>query len=224
MDSIGHATRGLHVQLPCRVDYATVSGEVDIRGGVMEGNRKMDLRVQKTREAIQQAFRDMVMEGDASQINVTELSRRARIHRKTFYLHYTCIEALYEDMIRIASEGYYAAIDRIDPKMPMAEVNRVFFEYLAAADPFVERLICEPSYRPFCNAMFAAALRHNRERHNPYAALSEPEQSIVNNFLAGSSLDMYRQWVADGKKVPLDDLIALSTKLLCTGVESLDLV
>lgn len=189
----------------------------------MEENRHVDPRVQKTREAIREAFRQMVCEMPAEKITVKELAERARIHRKTFYLHYTCIEALFEDMIRELIEDYSAQIAKIDPKMPMEEVNRVFFEYSCAQDEFYERLVCEPSYRPFCNAMFAKNMRDNRARHNPYAKLSPAQQSIVNNFVTTSSLDMYRQWVADGKQLGVDELIDLSTKLLCTGVNSLDL-
>lgn len=57
----------------------------------MELERKTDLRVLKTREAIKNAFREMVCEMDADEITVKELTERAMIHRKTFYLHYTCI-------------------------------------------------------------------------------------------------------------------------------------
>lgn len=189
----------------------------------MEGESHVDLRVQKTQEAIRGAFREMVCEMPAEKITVKELAERARIHRKTFYLHYPCIEALFEDMIRELIESYRAQIEKIDPSMPMAEVNRVFFEYSCAQDEFYERLVCEPSYRPFCNAMFAQTLKGNRARHNPYAKLSAAEQSIVNNFVTTGSLDMYRQWVADGKQLDTEELIELSTKLLCTGVNSLDL-
>lgn len=53
--------------------------------------RKTDLRVLKTRNAIKNTFKEMVMEKDASDIQIKELAERALIHRKTFYLHYTCV-------------------------------------------------------------------------------------------------------------------------------------
>lgn len=60
----------------------------------MEETEKTDLRVKKTRAAIKNAFKEMIMEMSPSEIQVKELAERAQIHRKTFYLHYTCIEAL----------------------------------------------------------------------------------------------------------------------------------
>lgn len=182
--------------------------------------RQMDLRVQKTREAIKNTFKEMVLEMDAPKITVKELTERARIHRKTFYLHYTSIEALFEDMLQEAANKYFAEIDKISPTMPMKEINRVFFTFLSKQDAFTERLIFAESYRDFCNKLFSTALKHNRSRYNPYAHLPEVEQNIVNTFTTQSSLDMYRQWVADGKKVPLERLIELSGMLLSNGTSS----
>lgn len=182
--------------------------------------RPMDLRVQKTREAIKNTFKEMVCEMDAPKITVKELTERARIHRKTFYLHYTSIEALFEDMLQEAANNYFAEIDRVPLPMPMKDVNRVFFTHLSKQDAFTERLICAESYRNFCNKLFTVTLKHNRNRYNPYAHLPEAEQNIVNTFTAESSLDMYRQWVADKKQVPLERLIELSGMLLSSGTAS----
>ena len=96
----------------------------------------VDLRVVKTREAIREAFREMVCEMPADKITVKGIADRARIHRKTFYLHYTSIEALYEDMFADMAECYAEAIEAIPADMPTEDVNRVFFEHMANLDEF----------------------------------------------------------------------------------------
>ena len=159
--------------------------------------RKTDLRVLKTRNAIKNTFKEMVMEMDASQIQIKELTERAMIHRKTFFLHYTCIEALYEDILSELSEKYYTAIDQIPADAPFTEVNRVFFEFMASQEPYMEKIVCDPSYREFSDKFFMAMLLHNRSRHNPYAAFSQVEQNIINTFLGISSVNIYRRWVQD---------------------------
>ena len=182
--------------------------------------RKMDLRVRKTRTAIKKTFKEMVNEMDISKITVKELTSRANIHRKTFYLHYTSIEALFEDMLQDVANVYFSEIDKVPPPMPMMEVNRVFFTFLSQQDEITERLICSRSYREFCDKLFLKTLKHNRDRYNPYSHLPEAEQNIVNTFTTQSSLNMYRQWVADGKKVPLERLIELTGMLLNYGTAS----
>ena len=76
-------------------------------------------------------------------------------------------------------------------------------------------------YREFADKLFLNTMLHNRTRHNPYAAFSREEQNIINTFLCVTSVNIYRQWVADKKRVPLERLIALSGTLLSNGVISL---
>lgn len=183
--------------------------------------RKTDLRVLKTRNAIRNTFKQMILEKEASEITIKELTERAMIHRKTFYLHYACIEALYEDILSELAENYDKAIEKIPADAPFTEVNRVFFEFMAFQEPYMEKIVCDYSYREFSDRLFLRMLQHNRSRYNPYVAFSVGEQNIINAFLGVSSVNLYRQWVRDGKIVPLDDLIALSGKLFYTGASSI---
>jgi hypothetical protein len=162
------------------------------------------------------------MEMNPSEITVKELTERAQIHRKTFYLHYTCIEALFEDMIQDIANDYYKEIDQIPADMPMKEVNRIFFEFYSKQPPYVERLMCAPEYQEFYDKTLTVTLmQHNRARHNPYAHLPKTEQNIINTFLTKGSNNMYRQWVADGKKIPLKRIIELTDELLIHGIQDL---
>jgi len=52
----------------------------------MADNKKEDLRVQRTKEFIRKTFEEMICEMDYEQISVKELTQRAKINRKTFYL------------------------------------------------------------------------------------------------------------------------------------------
>lgn len=186
----------------------------------MPSEKKQDLRVIKTKESIYKAFKQMVCEMDADKITIRELTDRARIHYKTFYLHYTCIEALFEDVIGQMLEAYFDEINKIPLNAPFTEINRVFFEFMSKLEPHMEKLILAPSYREFANRGFLAMLKHNRERYNPYAAYTKEEQNIINNYLCMTSMNIYRQWVDDGKRIPLERLIELSGQLLTNGIDS----
>ena len=63
----------------------------------MEQEKKEDLRVRKTREAIHNTFKAMICV-DYDRITIKELTERAQINRKTFYLHYTCLDDLLEEL------------------------------------------------------------------------------------------------------------------------------
>ena len=187
----------------------------------MAESNATDLRVQKTQDAIQTAIKEMICEMDAADITVKELTERAHIHRKTFYLHYTCIDALFEDLLGQITEEYYHAIDQLPIDAPFTEVNRVFFRVYRQTGAVRRAPFMRTGYREFADKLFLNTMIHNRTRHNPYAAFSREEQNIINTFLCVTSVNIYRQWVADKKRVPLERLIALSGTLLSNGVISL---
>ena len=51
---------------------------------------------------------------------------------------------------------------------------------------------------------------------NPYI------QNIIMTNAAQSTLEIYKQWVADGKKIPLEDIIKIATRLICNGIHGLN--
>lgn len=134
----------------------------------------------------------MICQMDANKITVKELTDRAKIHRKTFYLHYTCIEALFEDMLQEIVNGYFEEVNKLDSNFDMSKINEIFFKYYSKQEKYVEKLICAPSYRDFCDKLFSVALKHNLDKFNPYINLSEVQQDLINTFLVSSSTEIYR--------------------------------
>ena len=59
-----------------------------------ENEKKEDLRVVKTKEIIRNTFKNMILEMDYDYITIKELTERAKINRKTFYLHYESLDDL----------------------------------------------------------------------------------------------------------------------------------
>lgn len=188
----------------------------------MSHKNPMDLRVQKTKEAIQETFKSMMCEMSPNKITVKELAERARINRKTFYLHYTSIEALYNEMLQIVANGYYAEVEKLSIPTSIADLTNTFFRYFSSQGKYVENLICNPDYQIYCNQLFRATLKHNRDQHNPYEKFSEAEQRVINLFLVNSTLDIYREWITCGKDMSIEDIIDITSKLLDSGIHGLE--
>lgn len=58
----------------------------------------MDLRIQRTKSAIKTAFLDLRKKKPIEKITVTELTKLANINKATFYLHYSDIYALSDEI------------------------------------------------------------------------------------------------------------------------------
>ena len=64
----------------------------------MSSTPKQDLRFIKNENLIQKTFREMIAETEYSRITIKELTERAQINRKTFYLHYPSLDHLLTEL------------------------------------------------------------------------------------------------------------------------------
>ncbi|MDK2865998.1 MAG: hypothetical protein PWP51_272 [Clostridiales bacterium] len=86
---------------------------------------KKDLRFQKTHNAIQDAFRTLMMKKDYEKITVKELCELAKINRKTFYLHYHTLDDLIETLERELAESILLVLRETPEKITSFEVGEI---------------------------------------------------------------------------------------------------
>ena len=70
-----------------------------------------DPRVQRTRFAIREAFERLLETTDYTDITVSALAREAGISRKTFYAHYSSVDALLRQIVRDMLDSVVAEIE-----------------------------------------------------------------------------------------------------------------
>ena len=181
---------------------------------------KTDLRVIRTRKAIRDAFCDMIMEMDFQDITIKELTQRAMINRNTFYLHYESLEALLQELQdEIAGEF----IEKQVSYTKMADIRRmirVFFEYMSTQSPLQDRLLCSGSYQFFYDRVNQQVMGHRKLMNRGAFGMDEASENIIFAYYGSITAILYRQWVADGKKLSLEEVIELATKLICEGMSS----
>ncbi len=189
----------------------------------MNGTEKEDLRVIRTKEAIRKTFEEMICEMDYEQITIKELAERARINRKTFYLHYDSLDDLLRELQNEMAKDFIERTRGLERPRDMDRITREFFLVSEGAGRLHERLLCSGSYhyisRRITNEIMSETWGADGKRKNvdPYV------QNIIMTFVSQSTIEIYKQWVADGKKIPLEEIILLTAKLICDGVNGLAL-
>ncbi len=182
--------------------------------------KKTDLRVIRTRKAIRDAFCAMIMEMDYPDITIKELTRRAMINRNTFYLHYDSLDALLRELQdEIAGEF----IDKQVSYTKMADIRRmirVFFEYMATQSPLQDRLLCSGSYQFLYDRINQQVMEYRKRMNRGAFSMDKSSENIIFAYYGSITAILYRQWAADGKRLPLEEVIELSTKLICEGMSS----
>ena len=179
-----------------------------------------DLRIQKTIAAIKESFEALIREKEYNEITVTELCQRAKINKKTFYHYYPTLDDLLDEMHMELSSAYIELVK--DCRLPeeAEKVKRIFFEYSAAQGLAYEKITCSTgSYSASQQAMYRKVMDATWGKSPAFQRLSREEQNLVLAFINSFGVGFYRQWVADGKKLPLERVIELSGTMMCGGLD-----
>lgn len=183
-------------------------------------NGTEDLRIQKTMAAIKKSFEALICEKEFSKITVTELCQRAKINKKTFYHYYPTLDDLLAEMQMELVTQYIDLVKNYRLPEDAEQVNRVFFEYSAAQGLAYEKITCSTgSYSAARQQMMAQVMDATWKKSAAFQRLKPEEQNLVLAFINTFGVGCYRQWVADGKKVSLEDVIRLSGTLMCGGLD-----
>lgn len=105
-----------------------------------------DRRVRQTRTGFKEMYLVMLGEMDSDQIQVSRLAERADISRKAFYLHYSNLSDLRDDiaddMARSLSESFNGDLEHD---------ILTLYEFLDEQDAGVQKLFTETGFRRFYN-------------------------------------------------------------------------
>ena len=177
-----------------------------------------DLRVQKTIEAIHKAFEEMLYEMNYEKITVKELCERAKINKKTFYRYYAVLDDLLAELQGLFTQEYLKRIENYKVPEDLDKINREFFLYSVEKGPLYEKITCSGRYDYIRSKMVNDVMNSKWGRSTWLQLLEPSKQAVLLEFIQSASMSVYRKWVADGKEIPLRDMIELSNQLLCSGV------
>lgn len=179
--------------------------------------RKSDLRIRKTQTAIRSAFREMLLEMDYDEITIKELTTRADISRRTFYMYYSALDELLNELIDEIADNYTEKTNALHGHYHLEEIVRTFLLYFAEQDELHERIICNGNFNYISKRINRRIATVNQEHATHLGATSRHEKNILIAYLNESALGMYRKWISDKKQPPLKDFVNLATQLICYG-------
>ncbi len=179
---------------------------------------KEDLRVRRTLDSIRRAFEELMTEKDYEKITVTELAERAMINKKTFYTYYPDLDSLLME-IQDELSNEFAQRTKDYTIRDIDKLTREFFLFSEEKGAFYEKITCTDSI--IRNRMIRNVLSKTDRGYGSLKNYSEYEVNLIRTFTNSTTLSLYRQWIQDGKKVPVEDAIRLVTKLLENGLKGI---
>lgn len=183
---------------------------------ILNGNE--DLRIKKTITNIHQAFADIILRTEYSKITVKSVCDKAMINKKTFYTYYETLDNLLIEMQEIMMSEFSERVKNYKVPDDLYKINEEFFKYSVSKGEVYEKIMCTESYafvgknvsQNFVKSVWGDFSNTNLK--------DESKKNLLFCFLHNLGLELYRQWVYDEKKIPLDEVIKLSGELLCNGV------
>lgn len=182
---------------------------------------KRDRRLLRTKKAIISALIELLTEKDLSEITVTELTERAEINRKTFYLHYDRIEDIItdfgEDVLNYTEKllrDHVERIGRIDVAVLFGAIDTALTENLE----FFRMFVRSGAYQIFINSKvkgdYVKSLRASMALYFNGGVLLSP---YVIEFIVSGVTAMYICWLETDMPVISLELLSASAAEMVSG-------
>lgn len=104
----------------------------------------------------------------------------------------------------------------------MDKITREFFLCSEELGKIGERITCSGNYKYISRKITNDIMNQTWKNGAASSAENPYIQNIIMTYAAQSTLEIYKQWVADGKKIPLEEIIKIATRLICNGINGLN--
>ena len=185
----------------------------------MDRTSKQDLRFIKNENLIQNTFREMIAENEYSRISIKELTERALINRKTFYLHYPSLDHLVAAcQFKLMEPALQMISETVFPD-DAEKIIQHSFQFMAALDPVVKKFLFIKNKIP--NAKSPSDLFRERffAKYDSFPEYNRFESNLIITYFSVCLGVVYRQWEVDGQRIPIEEMIPLATRLILHGLD-----
>lgn len=178
---------------------------------------KIDRRILKTKRAIAIALLQLLAEKPMEDITITELTLKADINRKTFYLHYTSIEDVAAELVLKAGELFDAALEASLTE-DRVFIPAKFFEFLhgkiTEQNELFRAFCAERAYLFFMHAMGEKCMNSLVSVYRNYTDMSDTALRLSLVYMYKGAFSLYVDWVCTPSAMPLTEVTALAVRLV----------
>lgn len=184
--------------------------------------KNVDRRVIKTRKAIEDALSRLLLNTEYSKITVSAIAREANINRKTFYLHFSSVDDIFDTMTLNHAEKTRERIEKIGlfEKLPldvdaiakelgnMYRGARLFNPVFVSKYPVARvTAIFQPMWEDIINKERKLHGLKPLKNANYYA-----------HYILSGVFHTYEYWYNSGDDTPFDEIAQVVAKAMAQGL------
>lgn len=169
-----------------------------------------DLRVQRTRNLLQQALIELISSKGYEEISVRDLTQRAQVGYRTFFHHYENKDALLHSIIDGTLQEFMQS--RIAPGTPdAAEKNTLaLLEFVEARADIFLLLLRTSAAEQLVAAGYELGMAEGSQF---FRGTNMPEQLVAHHF-ASSMIGFMRWWLENGMPFPAVEMAEYANRLI----------
>ena len=186
-------------------------------------DQPMDKRMLRTREAIRCALLSLLNQKDVSQIRVSELTEKAAISRKTFYLHYSSVDEALQELENEIEQWLLAQLAQSD----VWDNRHDLYSILSRMDRALQEHETYSCYLENRRSRYFlmyrlknSIVRMVKEQMQQNIPGEEEDMEAAADFAVSGVLSMYYEWLT-AQQVTLRQLADKAQKLLFGAVRGL---
>ena len=183
---------------------------------------KTDRRVERTRTAIINAFKEMIIEKEFKQITIKELAERANINRKTFYLHFESIDEILFELSIDLSDLIFESLNECGFFNPECyDINilvNCIDKIINNNYELTRKIVSSDSYRFFSKNIRDLVKDSFIRKVRAKIKVNEYIMNIVSDYVASGFAKVLKDWFEDPGNLSSKDISMLVSSLIYNGI------
>ena len=179
-----------------------------------------DIRIKKTIRNIHKSFLELFKEKDYEKITVKELIERAEISKKTFYRYYSSIDNLFLEIQDKITNEYIQKFSLLSFPEDLKNIINTFIDFSEIYGNAHDKIIIDSKNDYVLQKMINNIIKKTWEKSDFFKETDPCLCNIVLSFVFSSILGSYKQWINDGRKIPLQNFIETIESLVYNGIKN----
>lgn len=180
----------------------------------------MDLRIQRTYQFLSDALFELLLKKPFEQISVTDICKKAMVHRTTFYKHfedkYQLLGMMFSDEKKMFDEIHIE--DGESEQDYYRRIIRQMFEYAARyKEFFVQSILLTKNdfITELLRTTISSYLQQCYHTENTKSGTSNTVPiSIMSEYYAGGAVALAMWWLENDMQIPIDQMVGYMSSLI----------
>lgn len=177
-----------------------------------------DLRVQRTRRLLREAFIDLVNHQGYDHTTIRDITRKAQVGYKTFFRHYESKEALLHAILDELIEDFQQVTLSPGERNAVEENTLTALRFAEAHQNLLRAILDTPASEQLLAPLVTLGLQDGKR----FLGGSEIPDELVSYHFATSMISLTRWWLENIQTYTVEEMAEYINQLLIQPIQHLD--